>query len=113
MINELTYSNIQGGSNMTGTICLYTSHSLSRSYLNHLVQHAQNSVYVTACAIKPLHKSESFQNSKISLPVHIHNVSLKSLSNKITFTSLRSTLRETVLSVWAQYTNGLSVVMVV
>jgi hypothetical protein len=28
---------IQGGSNMTGTICVYTSHSLSRSYLNHLV----------------------------------------------------------------------------
>jgi hypothetical protein len=28
---------IQGGSNMTGTICVYTSHSLSRSYLNLLV----------------------------------------------------------------------------
>ena len=28
---------IQGGSNMTGTICVWTSHSLSRSYLNHLV----------------------------------------------------------------------------
>jgi hypothetical protein len=29
--------NVQGGSNMTGTICVKTSHSLSRSYLNHLV----------------------------------------------------------------------------
>jgi hypothetical protein len=28
---------VQGGSNMTGTICVQTSHSLSRSYLNHLV----------------------------------------------------------------------------
>ena len=28
---------IQGGSNITGTICVWTSHSLSRSYLNHLV----------------------------------------------------------------------------
>jgi hypothetical protein len=27
----------QGGSNMTGTVCVKTSHSLSRSYLNHLV----------------------------------------------------------------------------
>jgi hypothetical protein len=28
---------VQGGSNMTGTICVKTSHSLSRSYLNHTV----------------------------------------------------------------------------
>jgi hypothetical protein len=28
---------IEGGTNMTGTICVQTSHSLSRSYLNHLV----------------------------------------------------------------------------
>jgi hypothetical protein len=28
---------VQGGSNMIGTICVQTSHSLSRSYLNHLV----------------------------------------------------------------------------
>jgi hypothetical protein len=28
---------LQGGSNMTGTVCVYTSHSLSRSCLNHLV----------------------------------------------------------------------------
>jgi hypothetical protein len=28
---------VQGGSNMTGTICVLTCHSLSRSYLNHLV----------------------------------------------------------------------------
>jgi hypothetical protein len=28
---------VQGGSNMTGTICVWTSHSLSRSYLNHLL----------------------------------------------------------------------------
>jgi hypothetical protein len=30
-------SNIEGGSNMSGTDCVQTSHSLSRSYLNHLV----------------------------------------------------------------------------
>jgi hypothetical protein len=28
---------IQGGSNMTGTICVKKSHSLSGSYFNHLV----------------------------------------------------------------------------
>jgi hypothetical protein len=28
---------IQGGSNMTGTICVKKSHSLSRKYLNHFV----------------------------------------------------------------------------
>jgi hypothetical protein len=33
---------IQGGSNMTGTDCVQTSHSLSRSYLNHLVQLSKN-----------------------------------------------------------------------
>jgi hypothetical protein len=30
-------SNIQGGSNMTGTNCDLFTHKLSRSYLNHLV----------------------------------------------------------------------------
>jgi hypothetical protein len=34
---NLSHLLIQGGSNMTGTICVQTSHSLSRSYLNHLV----------------------------------------------------------------------------
>jgi hypothetical protein len=32
---------VQGGSNMTGTDCVETSHSLSRSYLNHLVLMSQ------------------------------------------------------------------------
>ena len=36
-VNNERAHHIQGGSNMTGTICVYTSHSLSRSYLNHLV----------------------------------------------------------------------------
>jgi hypothetical protein len=40
------------------------------------------------------------------------NNSFDHLVSKITFTSLRSTLRETLLSVWAQYTNGLSSAMV-
>jgi hypothetical protein len=35
---EVSITNdLQGGSNMTGTICVLTSHSLSLSYLNHLV----------------------------------------------------------------------------
>jgi hypothetical protein len=34
---SMTTALLQGGSNMTGTICEQTSHSLSRSCLNHLV----------------------------------------------------------------------------
>ena len=42
--------NVQGGSNMTGTICVQTSHSLSRSHLNHFVKLRR--VHETIVAVK-------------------------------------------------------------
>ena len=48
------HKKIQGGSDTTGTICLQISHSLSRSYLNHLVGIGKHSLKEFAHKIKYL-----------------------------------------------------------
>jgi hypothetical protein len=65
-----------------------------------VVHKMHNSTYVSADATKHFHDSDSFQNAEIRLSPCTKF--FKSLNNKITFTSLRSTLREIILSVWAQ-----------
>jgi hypothetical protein len=56
-LNKVVLRYIQDGSNMTGTDCVKKSHSLSPSYLNHLV-HGTSRKEVTRGEWTQLHSEE-------------------------------------------------------
>ena len=79
-LHAFTWNNVQGGSNMTGTICVYTSHSLSRSYLNHLV-HAFTVVTASVLQIAVVGKWAQRVHTFVSdLPLNFLNVRFSSSS---------------------------------